>query len=134
MNLAVEGRETLIRKLDASRRNGIAGASRGIRLSGEDLLGKSINVTPLDEGTLRQSGSVQPQTGVYTDFGGAYVMVGYDTPYAHVVHSMPENTNWTTPGTQNKFLEAPFAENEHLYIGFIKEQAMAGIWGGVSPL
>jgi hypothetical protein len=131
VNVTVEGRQELVRKLDASRRGGIDGATRGLRLSGEDLLGKAIGVTPLDEATLRQSGSVQPTTGVFTDFGGAYVTVGFDTEYALAVHEMPDGTSWTTPGTGSKYLESPFAENEHLYIGFIKEQTLNGIWGGV---
>jgi hypothetical protein len=124
--MRVEGLDRLQAKLRRAETSVGSGVEKRVREAGEDLLSRSVPVTPLDESTLRQSGNVQPQTGVFRDFGGVYVTVGFDAEYGWAVHETLD-ANWSTPGTGGKFLESPFAENRDRYINFIKDGAIRGL-------
>lgn len=122
--MEVEGIPRLVAKLEAAKRGGLAGAALAVRLAGEDLLAASLPLTPKQEGTLRQSGSVDYGMGA----AGPYARVGYGTRYAWAVHEMPnEETNWTTPGTGSKYLETPFAENKDAYAAAIMAATKKGL-------
>ena len=93
-----------------------------IELCAEDLLSKAVDRTPIDTGELRKSGTVSvDKKGMMTtgkvSFGGGAV------DYADIVHEMPNTTNWTEPGTGNKYLENPLKENSQKYLDKIKEAA-----------
>jgi len=49
--------------------------------------------------------------------------VGYTAKYAAWVHEMPNDVNWTTPGTGNKFLEKAIRRNTREILGIIRANA-----------
>ena len=79
----------------------------------EDLLSKAVDITPIDTGELRKSGTTDyddaKKTGRVTFGGGA-------VEYAVAVHEMPNETNWSEPGTGNKYLEKPLKANSAKYL------------------
>ena len=88
-------------------------AEKQIKKCCEDLLSKAIDITPLDTGELRKSGTTDYDTATKTgkvSFGGGAV------DYAVAVHEMPNETNWSEPGTGNKFLEKPLKANSEKYL------------------
>ena len=79
------------------------------------MLSKAVDRTPIDTGELRKSGTVSvDKKGMMTtgkvSFGGGAV------EYAVAVHEMPNETNWTEPGTGNKYLEKPLKANSAKYL------------------
>ena len=88
-------------------------AERQIKKCCEDLLSKAVDITPIDTGELRKSGTTDydssKKTGRVTFGGGA-------VEYAVAVHEMPNETNWTEPGTGNKYLEKPLKANSAKYL------------------
>ena len=95
-------------------------AEKSIEKCCQDLKRKAIDKTPMDKGALRQSAAViVEKAGMKTvgkvSFGGGKV------DYADIVHEMPNETNWTEPGTGNKYLENPLKENAQKYLNDIKE-------------
>ena len=95
-------------------------AEKQIEKCSQDLLRKAIDKTPMDSGALRLSGAVEVEkNGLKTtgkvSFGGGQV------DYADIVHEMPNDVNWTEPGTGNKYLENPLKENAKKYLDSIKE-------------
>ena len=137
----------------------MAAANRGVAKAAMRLLDDSINETPgvpIDEGTLRGSGSahvdgqleqVAPVVGgtptPMTDpipedkvFGSIVASVGFNTPYAAVMHEGEWKSgplagvkiqNYNDPGTGEKFLERPMSENRDTYLGIVAKEI-----GGVS--
>ena len=88
------------------------------KLCAEDLLSVSLPRTPLSAkrypsdpvpGQLRASGYVDHET--HPDASE----VGFSAEYAPIVHDMPEDNDFTTPGTGPRFLEQPFLENRRRY-------------------
>ena len=120
-------------------------AKAGMRLLG-DSIGEMPSV-PRDEGTLRGSGSVHvngkfkqasPSAGgaptpnktdiAKTVRDGIEATVAFNTDYAAAQHEgfavMPDGRriefrDYTTAGTGAKFLEAPMARNNELYMGIV---------------
>lgn len=77
-----------------------------------DLLGKAIDLAPVDKGDLRGSGTVKPD-------GDNAVDIGFTEPYAVYQH---EHTEFKHPkGGQAKYLEQPFRQNTPKYIDDIAE-------------
>ena len=86
----------------------------------QDLLSKAVDRVPKDTKELMKSGAVEVEknelkTTGKVSFGGGQV------DYADIVHEMPNNVNWTEPGTGNKYLENPLKENAKKYLDSIKE-------------
>ena len=86
--------------------------------SAEDLLAKALPLTPLSAkryesdpvpGELRASGYAD-----HTSIPDASE-VGFSAEHARPVHDMPEDNDFTTPGTGPRFLELPFLENRDRY-------------------
>lgn len=78
---------------------------------GLDLLGKAVDLAPIDKGDLRGSGSAQ--------FEDDAVTVGFSEPYAISQH---EHLEYEHPkGGQAKYLEQPFRENADKYINYIAD-------------
>lgn len=87
-------------------------SKKGFKEVCEDLIGKSINLAPVDIGDLRGSGHVEYKN----DFDAN---VGFNEPYAIKQH---EHTEYEHPkGGQAKYLEQPFRENIDKYIKHIAE-------------
>ena len=112
----------VLRNLNRTVLNMNKKVEKQIELCAEDLLSKAVDRTPIDTGELRKSGTVSVEKkGMMTtgkvSFGGGAV------DYADIVHEMPNTTNWTEPGTGNKYLENPLKENTQKYLDKIKEAA-----------
>lgn len=86
-------------KLGLARKQGPAGANRGLRLGAEHLLGVSRGFVPHEEGTLENSGKVS------VDEGSNQAAVSYGTKYAVTQHE--DLTFKHDPGRQAKYLEQP---------------------------
>jgi hypothetical protein len=73
-----------------------------------DLLGKAVQLAPVDTGDLRGSGAVD------IDENSNTATVSFNTPYAVRQH---EELEYRHPqGGQAKYLEQPFKENADKYI------------------
>ena len=77
--------------------------SKAMRENGDDLLRKSIELAPVDEGTLIRSGSRELRG---KDLGSIEVLVGFNTPYAANLHETmipaPGGTKRPGPRTSQK--------------------------------
>ena len=112
----------VLRNLNITVSNMNKKVEKQIELCAEDLLSKAVDRTPKDTKELMKSGTVSVEKkGMVTtgkvSFGGGAV------DYADIVHEMPNTTNWTEPGTGNKYLENPLKENSQKYLDKIKEAA-----------
>ncbi|MDP4143183.1 MAG: hypothetical protein Q8936_01695 [Bacillota bacterium] len=99
-----------------------------------DLLGKSVELAPVDTGDLRGSGSANIQgvqiakgnkegnisvTGTVHDDTVLAGTVGFNEPYAVRQH---EHTEYKHPqGGESKYLEQPFRQNINKYIDHIAD-------------
>ena len=104
---------TVIRNLNNLTAQMEKKAEKQIKKCCEDLLSKAVDITPMDTGELRKSGTTDYDTATKTgkvSFGGGAV------DYAVAVHEMPNETNWSEPGTGNKFLEKPLKANSEKYL------------------
>lgn len=99
------------------------GTDRGANMAAEDLLAKTIPVTPVEYGDLRGSGRVE-KVG-YGDYGVTFG--GSEAPYAIFVHERMD-LHHEAP-TKAKYLESTYLENKDTYIDFIKRGALGGIFG-----
>lgn len=96
-------------------------AEEGVRRCGEDLLGKSQRLAPVEEGTLRASGELEVEVVA----GEITATVSFNTVYAARQH---EEMDWQHPkGGQAKYLEQPLREDGPRYeriIGLAMEAAL----------
>lgn len=112
--------DEVLRKLDLADRRVRAGAARGLRDAGEDLLTESKHMVPLDEGTLMESGTVDPPVGVDERAGEMQVIVGYNLVYAARRHEEKKAViSRAQEGRSAKFLEKPAKQNARRYAGHI---------------
>lgn len=125
MKLQRQDLARLTRKLEAAQKD-TAPVERAVAEVGEDLLGRSLDVTPKESGDLRRSGNSRP----YDEPGGPGVSVGYDAEYALAVHEMlSDEVDWSTPGTGPKYLEGPFLQEKARYAKHIKDSVRKGLQG-----
>lgn len=108
INIDVEGEDEVDRALKRAGSDAQRALGRALYIEGERIMGESKRLCPVDTGTLRSSGRVQPpeqdseRVVVRMTYGGAAA------PYAVSVH---ENLNaYHSPPTQAKFLEQPALE------------------------
>ena len=85
---------------------GSAAIRTAIYVKANNIMTDALRVTPLDHNPLRNSWYI---TRPYKSVG--FSEAGFGMEYAHHVHEMPNDKNWSEPGTGNKFLEKPF--NKH---------------------
>lgn len=119
IKITLEGRRRLAAKLSESVRRTDAGVNRAVAEAGEDLLAKTLPVTPLLTGELRQSG--------FVDHAPGEAVVGFSAPHALYVHEMPAHYNFTTPGTGPKYLQNTFSRERSRYVRHIQQAARGGI-------
>lgn len=117
MKVTVEGRKQLAAKLKKANRDVESRVHRAVAEVGEALLAEAMPGVPLEHGELRQSGYVEHSPGE--------AVVGFGASYAVYVHEMPPapETNWTPPGTNSKYLTAPFLLNRERYKAHIVKAA-----------
>jgi hypothetical protein len=103
-------------------------AEQAIRVSAEDLLGRAQRLAPLEEGTLRGSGHLEPEVGVNRTATGLECHVIFDTPYAAAQHEASGPPSWehaerplhyTTPGTGPGYLSQPLKDMGPRYVAAI---------------
>lgn len=96
--------------------NRIEGASNeAVRDVCFDLLGRSVELAPIEDGELRGSGKVE-----FEEDGNKLVgTVSFNTPYAVVQH---EEMSYNHPqGGQAKYLEQPYQQNAERYVRHIAD-------------
>lgn len=76
-------------------------ADKMIKQIAKMTLDASIPVTPMDSGKMRRATTGFHGLGVIG--GMCNYEIGSATDYASDVYSYPDSTNWTTPGTGNRW-------------------------------
>lgn len=111
MSASIGGLEQLNNNFSKLLSNMDSVNNKALRDVGLDLLGKSVDLAPVDKGDLRGSGS--------SHFEDNTVTVGFSEPYAVSQH---EHLEYEHPkGGQAKYLEKPFRENADKYINYIAD-------------
>ena len=103
----------VLRNLNRIIRDTEKKSEKQIKKCCEDLLSKAVDITPMDTGELRKSGTTDYDSAKKT---GRVTFGGGSVEYAVAVHEMPNETNWTEPGTGNKYLEKPLKANSDKYL------------------
>jgi hypothetical protein len=86
----------------------IAAAMRGLKITGELILGESKKKVPIDTGTLMRSGTVN------ADYTKNFVEISFNTPYARKQHEIHKS--------KSKYLERPFQEHSGKAKDFIEKE------------
>lgn len=97
-------------------------AKQALNVNAEDLLSQSIDLAPLDEGGLRESGSVEPATKKGNE---VEARVGYEKEYALKMHE--DVYTPSVSGTGRKYLENPTTQNSQKYADYFAEK-MGDVW------
>ncbi|MCK4621339.1 MAG: hypothetical protein KAT62_03890 [Desulfuromonadales bacterium] len=118
--MAVKGLDNVLANL-RKEIEGIKGRTEaGMHEAGLFIQGEAQEITPQEFGVLINSAF----TSTAVIFGEQIVTrIGYTAHYAPYVHEMPADSNWTKPGTGNKFLQKALNNNQHEVLGIIKEAA-----------
>ncbi|UNC92714.1 HK97 gp10 family phage protein [Candidatus Contubernalis alkaliaceticus] len=114
--------EQFIGKLSQISDDGVKKAQEGINECAEDLLNESEKLTPLLEGGLMESGSVDPAT---TLSGEIKARVGYSKEYALRLHEdvyKPGPLTSKKPGAGRKYLERATKANTDNYANYIMKK------------
>lgn len=115
-------------RIDVESTNGLGGlaarAARGLQAglvaAGERLMTEAVDRAPMDQGTLRDSATVEPSLAGESPS----VSVVFDTPYAARLHEHPEY-NFSTdsnPNAQGKYLENAALETRDVLRSIIQER------------
>ncbi len=105
-----------IANMAAIRRRQLAAAKRGVDRFGEQVLGDSQQLTPVDTGSLQASATTLPAEAAGTKIRK---VLGHNTDYAAAVH---ERLDQRHKVGQAKFLETAMLENEPKFIAFVGNQ------------
>lgn len=90
---------------------------QAMRDIGQDLLGKSVERAPVDEGDLRGSG--------FSEVDGLTTTVGFTAVYALRQH---EETQYNHPqGGEAKYLENPMNENMSRYVKYLEDSTKRAV-------
>lgn len=109
---------------EAVRRAG----ARGLRECAEDLLTEAKRLVPLDEGTLMESGTVDPASGVREVGDGMEVTVAFTSVYAARRHEeTTARISRASEGRRSKYLETPAKERAPRYGQHIAERVREGM-------
>jgi len=90
-----------------SSSNGVQGLHQELIVLGKSILGRAIELCPMDTGNLRNSGTIY-------DFG-SYIIIAFTAPYATYVHenleiAHPNHSKNPNCGGRAKFLEIALQE------------------------
>lgn len=97
-------------EIDEVKRRRKAAVTAALTTIGEDLLGRAQREAPVEEGTLRGSGT----SHVHEDGDTISVEVSFATPYAARQH---EEVSWKHPkGGKAKYLEDPLKAMSARYL------------------
>jgi hypothetical protein len=92
---------------------------KGILLGMKMFQGESQEIAPHDKGVLIGS-AFSDADRTRTRVRGR---VGYTAEYAPYVHEMPDETNWSKPGTGNKFLFKAVMNNTQRLLDIVRKYA-----------
>ena len=95
------------------------------------IQGEAMEITPMSDNRRLADGSIHEGgnliNSAFTDSEqtsrGPVSRVGYTAEYAAAVHEMPDSTNWSKPGTGNKFLEKPISQNHRAILQILRDAA-----------
>lgn len=113
--MAIRGIREVEARMEAALREIVDASHESIREVAFDLLGRAIELAPIDTSDLRGSGKV-----TFQEIGQKLVAdVSFNTPYAVIQH---ETLWYNHPnGGQAKYLEQPFQQNAERYIQHIRD-------------
>ena len=114
--MAVTGLANVMTNLNAAIKDIENRTHEGIVAAGVFVKGESQEITPVEFGILNNS-------AFSTSNAPMRVTIGYTADYAPYVHEFPDSTNWTKPGTGNKFLEKAVKNNIPEILGVIHKRA-----------
>jgi len=113
----------VMRGLDLAQEAVRRAAARGLRECAEDLLTEAKRIVPLDEGTLMESGTVEPASGVREVGEGVEVTVAFTSVYAARRHEeTTARISRASEGRRAKYLETPAKERASRYGKHIAEK------------
>ena len=113
--MSIRGLEEVEARIAAAIRDIENASHDAVREVSFDLLGKAVDLAPVDTGDLRGSGKVEFEE----DRNKLVGIVSFNTPYARRQH---EELTWRHPeGGQAKYLQQPFEENADRYIQKIRD-------------
>jgi len=132
----IRGAEEIIKELRAKHQSHADAMERGLKKAGLFILGKSMDIVPVDEGNLKASGFTRAKGKGFK----CEVLVGYTASYAIYVHENLEArhgqdyNDWhgeeiaagilhaRGENQQAKFLEQPLREFRTEYVGIIRDE------------
>lgn len=123
--MRVDGLSGLIARLAAAQTAVPKAAEFEVRNSAEDLLSRSVPLAPVDIGTLRASGYVEPSSGL----SNGYVTVGYGGAASDYMWVQHEGVGMVHQTGGPKFLETPWNENRATYARRIQAAARVAVRG-----
>lgn len=115
----VEGVENVKKNLVTAIKDVGNNTEQGVKAAGTFIQAEAQEITPQRKGVLINSSFNQL---VNTD-KGVNAVVGFSADYAAAVHEMPDDTNWTKPGSENKFLEKAVTRNITTILNIIRRFA-----------
>ena len=131
MAYQIEGMNEVMRNLrrEIARIEGLT--LEGVVEAANFIKGEAMEITPMSDGQRLPGGAIREGgtlvNSAFTDSDvtsrGPVSRVGYTAPYAAAVHEMPATTNWSKPGTGNKFLEKPIARNHNKILRILRDAA-----------
>lgn len=104
----VKGLDEVLRNFNKHIDRTDKNARTAFQAIGAYLKGKTLPLTPIDDGDLRNS--IFYSTDNAKD--GARLRVGFTAKHAPWVHEMPGSNNFNSPGTGPKFLEKSVKQNQ----------------------
>lgn len=118
--MKVQGLDRVLSNLNREVKK-IEGRSKaGVLEAALFIEGETLEVTPQDMGDLINSSFSDSDSGTGS---GPRARVGFTAAHAPFVHEMPDSTNWSKPGTGNKFLEKTVKSHLRDILDIIREKA-----------
>lgn len=133
----VSGLRNVTANLNRAIRHVEGGTLKGLKLAALHIKEQAMPITPHSgtTGRRKKDGGRGVRGGGSNLRNSAFVSVerktakrivariGYTAKYASWVHEMPNDVNWTTPGTGNKFLEKAVRRNTREILAIIRANA-----------
>jgi hypothetical protein len=106
MSVQIKGMAALAQSFENLKDASAEAISKALVEDADTLLNMATPITPKDTGRLRRSARIiAPAKNASKRIVARIRWGGAKAPYAAWVHEMPENLNWTTPGTGPKYAE-----------------------------
>lgn len=117
LDFKIEGIDKAVKEFEKRASKIKSSTPKAMRDIGQDLLGKSVERAPVDQGDLRGSG--------FSEVDGTVTTIGFTEPYALRQH---EELQYTHPqGGEAKYLERPLNENINRYVKFLEDSTKKAV-------